>query len=134
MSYLNDPAINRAERMNRIVGCYSNAGELIKKSEDTNDIEKGGEGSKGGKVIGHTKSGKPIYENHNHPSHKEFNSQDDKDAAEAHNKFVDEHMDRIPKGAKEGEGGEDEKKAYKHVEARDKHMFRHLKKNKEESK
>lgn len=25
-------------------------------------LEKGGEGSKGGKVIGHTKSGKPIYE------------------------------------------------------------------------
>lgn len=39
----------------------SEAGIEMKKSEDS-DIEKGGEGSKGGKVIGHTKSGKPIYE------------------------------------------------------------------------
>jgi hypothetical protein len=29
-------------------------------------IEKGGEGSKGGKIIGHTKSGKPIYEGSEH--------------------------------------------------------------------
>jgi hypothetical protein len=38
--------------------------ELIsskEKSMDTN-IEKGGEGSRGGKIIGHTKSGKPIYQ------------------------------------------------------------------------
>jgi hypothetical protein len=81
MSYLNDPAMNRAERMNRIVGCYSNAGELIKKSEDTNDIEKGGEGSKGGKVIGHTSTGKAIYDSYNHPSHKDFTSEDHHEAS-----------------------------------------------------
>lgn len=32
------------------------------------EIQKGGEGSKGGKVIGHTKSGKPIYEHSSIPS------------------------------------------------------------------
>lgn len=36
-------------------------GNLVK--EDCEDeVEKGGEGSRGGKVIGHTKSGKPIYQ------------------------------------------------------------------------
>lgn len=40
---------------------------LNKSLFDELDIEKGGEGSRGGKVIGHTKSGKAIYDNvHNH--------------------------------------------------------------------
>lgn len=38
----------------KILSCYNNVGE--------DELEKGGEGSKGGKVIGHTKSGKAIYE------------------------------------------------------------------------
>lgn len=51
--------------------------------EDT--LEKGvtGEGSRGGHIIGHTKSGKPIYQNFNHPEHKSFTSQDHEDAREA---------------------------------------------------
>ncbi len=36
-----------------------------------NDVGSGA-GSRGGKVIGRTKSGKPIYMNHNHPSHGDF--------------------------------------------------------------
>jgi|SRR5579872_320229 len=36
--------------------------ELRKGNSEEGDIEKGGEGSKGGRVIGHTKSGKPIYQ------------------------------------------------------------------------
>ncbi len=49
------------------------------------ELEKGGEGSKGGKVIGHTKSGKPIYRtdsstNWDHPEHKDFTAKDHKDA------------------------------------------------------
>ena len=48
-------------------------------------IEKGGEGSRGGKIIGHTKSGKPIYEGA-HQSHKSFTKQDHKDAAELNRK------------------------------------------------
>jgi hypothetical protein len=46
-----------------------------------NALEKGGEGSKGGKIIGHTKSGKPIYENANHPEHANFTRRDHSDAA-----------------------------------------------------
>jgi len=55
----------------------------IQKSIDADDIfdlEKA-EGSRGGNVIGHTKSGKPIYEDHTHESHKKFTSADHKDAA-----------------------------------------------------
>jgi len=42
-----------------------------------------GEGSRGGKIIGHTKSGKPIYESHN-LAHDRFNSTDHKEAADLH--------------------------------------------------
>lgn len=47
-------------------------------------IEKGGEGSKGGHVIGHTKSGKPIYNTYDHPAHKDFNEHDHDDAHHIH--------------------------------------------------
>lgn len=33
----------------------------VRKTEDDDDMEKGGEGSRGGKVARHTKSGKPVY-------------------------------------------------------------------------
>jgi hypothetical protein len=38
------------------------------------DIE--GEGSRGGKVIGHTSSGKPIYNSLTHKGHQGFNEQE----------------------------------------------------------
>jgi|GEM_PF-2317661 len=55
----------------------------IQKSMNT-DIEKGGEGSRGGKIIGHTRSGKPIYERKNAKHESTFTSADHKDAAYAH--------------------------------------------------
>lgn len=39
--------------------------DLVKKSFYS-DLEKAGEGSRGGRIIGHTKSGKPIYEGGDH--------------------------------------------------------------------
>jgi hypothetical protein len=59
-------------------------------------IEKA-EGSRGGKVIGHTKSGKPIYDSFGHPKHDDFNSVDHKEAGDLHRgkegkgKQVEEH-------------------------------------------
>lgn len=49
-------------------------------------LEKGGEGSKGGKVIGHTKSGKPIYADKmaSHKVYNDFNFEDHNDAVKAH--------------------------------------------------
>ena len=47
-------------------------------------VDTNGEGSRGGKIIGHPSSGKPIYMNHNHPTHKEFSSSDHRDAVKLH--------------------------------------------------
>lgn len=65
----------------------------LKKDKDGNplpatggDMEKSveGEGSRGGKIIGHTSSGKPIYDSHGHDAHVGFSAQDHKDAHAAH--------------------------------------------------
>lgn len=42
------------------------------------------EGSRGGKVIGHTKSGKPIYDSFHHKHHESFSAKDHRDAFSAH--------------------------------------------------
>jgi hypothetical protein len=73
-----------------------------------NDLEKAtGEGSRGGKVIGHTKSGKPIYEGHfgHSYSYKNFTAQDHKDAAEKHTdaKRKNEHTKMAVKLSGSGE-------------------------------
>lgn len=75
-----------AERAGRILACYSE--DSIQKSQD-NELEKS-EGSRGGKVIGHTKSGKPIYESHSHESHKEYSADDHADAAKVLRKVANE--------------------------------------------
>lgn len=43
-----------------------------------------------GTVLGHTKSGKSVYENHNHPAHKDFSDQDHTDAANIHAKKTED--------------------------------------------
>lgn len=59
------------------------------------DIQKSksgkGEGSRGGKVIGHTSSGKAVYDNHDHSSHQSFSSADHKEAAAMHQKRGELH-------------------------------------------
>lgn len=51
-------------------------------------IKKAGEGSRGGHVIGHTKSGKPIYDSAKHPDHSSFTKQDHQDAIDAHKNIL----------------------------------------------
>lgn len=48
--------------------------EFIQKGFIDNDLQKGGVGSRGGIIIGHTKSGNPIYDSASHQSHKNFTS------------------------------------------------------------
>lgn len=64
-------------------------------AEAHSNISKGGEGSRGGKVIGHTKSGKPIYEIASHEGHKDFTEQDHKDARAIHEKKALKHYDTL---------------------------------------
>lgn len=45
---------------------------------------KEGEGSRGGHIIGHTRSGKPIYQDANHAEHKGFVAHEHRDAAIVH--------------------------------------------------
>ena len=76
------------------------------------DIQKGGEGSKGGKIIGHTKSGKAIYDTFSHPAHKDFNEEDHRNAVTAHGK-AGETRYKIKLGPN-SEGKEERKKDIKH--------------------
>lgn len=55
---------------------------------DPEGIEKGGEGSRGGKVIGHTRSGKPVYDSASHDSYKDFNYKDHIDASNIHGELA----------------------------------------------
>lgn len=90
-------------------------------------LNKGGEGSRGGKVVGRTRSGKPIYESHGHSGHKDFDYNDHMDAAahhaDAHRKLKAEYMDmpkedRIFYPAKKKEQAEHHREQNsKHVEA-----------------
>lgn len=66
---------------------------FVKASEQLDSIEKGGEGSKGGHIIGHTSSGKPIYDQHDNEGHKGFTIQDHKDAGYVHSRKSDDHFD-----------------------------------------
>lgn len=57
-------------------------------------IEKGGEGSRGGKVIGHTKSGKPIYhhETYSNENYSDYSKEDHADAAKVHDEKAQHHF------------------------------------------
>ena len=59
-----------------------------KPTGDMPDFGKSGAGSRGGKVIGKTRSGKPIYDSHDHKGHTGFSKQDHKDAGSAHAKAM----------------------------------------------
>ena len=83
-----DTPLNR--KLNRV-------GEDLVKSEDkkkVDTIEKGGEGSRGGRVIGRTRTGKPIYDTFDHPAHANFTRNDHFDAGNTHttsNEHVTKH-------------------------------------------
>ena len=77
------PQQHRELIKSQIAGSY----QPLEKAQDI-DLEKGGEGSKGGKVIGHTKSGKPIYDTANHSEYQKFTSKDHIDAARLKDKLL----------------------------------------------
>lgn len=93
----NNPQRKQRQIASNILNSYSD----LSKAESI-DLEKGGEGSKGGKVIGHTKSGKPIYDSYTHKEHKHFTKEDHKDAWEAQNNERTKFRDKL---AHEHSGG-----------------------------
>ena len=76
--------IKKAQAM-RILSNYKETDKIVKAFNEEEIISKA-EGSKGGKVIGHTKSGKPVYagKKASHEDYKNFTSQDHRDAGELH--------------------------------------------------
>jgi hypothetical protein len=88
----------RIELLNKFEKGIIDKDLFIKASAQLDDLIKGGkktgEGSRGGKIIGHTQSGKPIYSNSKHESHKDFSAQDHTDAAELHHA----HAERLQGG------------------------------------
>lgn len=78
----------------KIVSCYSR--QIITKAME-NEIEKGGEGSRGGKVIGHTKSGKAIYDSASHPEHSSFSKEDHNDAIEENKRRLSNASSKLSK-------------------------------------
>lgn len=120
----------------------SEAGIEMKKSEDS-DIEKGGEGSRGGKVIGHTRSGKPIYADAGHVEHKHFDAKDhfdsrivhQKRALEIGNKYGDKKVvagrgdtSKIDVARMKKENPDDFKDFRHHIRESEKHETKYLKK------
>ena len=53
-----------------------------------------GEGTRGGRVIGRTSSGKPIYSSANHPDHKEFTKKEHFEAQRVHENEAMKFLER----------------------------------------
>lgn len=82
------------------------SGKLLSRLEVSEELgeDRSTEGSRGGKVIGHTRSGKPIYDEHEHEGHADFSKADHNDAHKLHLKLsdaADKKHNLI--GSKEGE-------------------------------
>lgn len=67
---------------------------------DSEKQDAGGEGSRGGRIIGRTKSGKPIYSSHGHPTHEGFTKMEHNTAANIHMGIAEQENKR---GGKAGE-------------------------------
>lgn len=87
------------DRMNHMIGSFSNADEILK-----------AEGSRGGKIIGHTRSGKPIYASMAGKDHKNLTHEDHRDATELHLK----EARRLQSEGKDVEGKVHWNEAWKH--------------------
>lgn len=88
---------NLKDALKHVSGITMTRKSVISISNICDDLIKGaGEGSKGGTVIGHTQSGKPIYASAGSKDHKEFHAQDHLDAVHTHHSKVaqltHEHM------------------------------------------
>lgn len=62
-------------------------------AESLEKAAKQGEGSRGGKIIGHTRSGKPIYDEVGHSAHASFSPEEHGDASSTHSQISDKHWD-----------------------------------------
>jgi hypothetical protein len=78
--------------MIKAIDCIDNALDLLK----------GGEGSKGGRIIGHTKSGKPIYENSHKMANKGWTEREHDEAGAHHFQIFSDKIGEAVRLGKEG--------------------------------
>lgn len=78
---------------------------------ETGSIEKS-EGARGGHVIGHTKSGKPIYNHASHSAHKNFTPDEHGEASDLHVKLWNDTKDSDPDEAEKHSDNSDRHYAY----------------------
>lgn len=102
----------------KILACYtdSSLSSCINKAQES-DLEKGGEGSKGGKIIGHTKSGKPIYDTFGHSAHKSFTSEEHREAMKIHSELGNQSHGPSPTDPIKSKNERHRQEAEKHDEA-----------------
>lgn len=135
--------VNNLVKGARIASLYKETDELIKKAmtagsttgtethnqhltqeplkeEDIDGVHKAGEGTHGGTILGHTKSGKPIYADRMHESHNSFTADEHRHAASI-NQHLSQHSDSKEKSAK-----------MRHMLAQQHHEFQANKRAKEE--
>jgi hypothetical protein len=93
-----------------------NEGNRVETIEKAMEVafEKGGEGSRGGKIIGHTKSGKPIYDQFGHDAHVKFTKEEHQEVKQT----IYKHREST-KTTEEKQKEEDEK----NQESKDKESF-----------
>lgn len=99
--------------------------------ETDDEVEKaGGEGSRGGKVIGHTKSGKPVYASRSsyHSSYSDFSDEDHEDAAKLHRDEANKYQQNVL-ASKRGGSQQDSLKKMMHDERAASHANRKKKGN-----
>lgn len=84
--YEKESLLEKAENESNYLFEFENSGKKygITKSFNVEELTKGGEGSRGGKVIGHTRSGKPIYQSSDDNNTKDYGKEDHEDAANEH--------------------------------------------------
>ena len=90
------------------------------------DINKaGGEGSKGGTVVGHTPSGKAIYKKASHESHKTFTPEDHKAAANLHEDVYNRAMKKLGDKRAEDPNFKPDQKVYDFIQHHHRQMASH---------
>lgn len=110
----------------------------------SNILEKGGsgEGSKGGKVIGHTRSGKPIYENGSHSNYANFHEDDHHESSYKHSSLAEsarveknshETLNRIAQERGDKEGAKHHAEKSKEAGEREMHHSAHAQYHAEEA-
>ncbi len=78
------------------------------KLDEEDILDAGGEDSRGGHIIGHTGSGKPIYSVHGHLEHKDFNVREHGEAANAHLRAGDKIHEKIEQADQAGKRNQDQ--------------------------